>query len=69
MLLINSLDNVEKKLKYCLADNAVFIYWSHYLNRFDYLKIKDDPIFHVELGNICRQLHTGVIKNVSGGDR
>lgn len=65
MLLMDSVDNVEKELKHCLSDNAVFIYWSHHDERFDYLKIQDNQIFHFELRLLHRQLHSRVIKNIS----
>lgn len=68
MSLINLVDNVEKEPKHYLSDNTVFIYWSHHLETFDYLKIQDNRIFHVELRLLCRQLHSGVIKNISAGE-
>ena len=65
---MNTLENVENQLKHYLAKNAVFIYWSHQLETFDYLNIKDNVIYHIELGNLRRQLRSGVIKSIEAGE-
>ena len=65
---MNSLENIEKELKKCLADKAVFIYWNHLIDNFDYLKMGDDTIYKVELVNLRKQLCSGRIESVSKGE-
>ena len=68
MSCMNSLENIEKELKKCLADKAVFIYWNHLIDNFDYLKMGDDTIYKVELVNLRKQLCSGCIESVSEGE-
>ena len=65
---MNSLENIEKQLKKCLADKAVFIYWNRLIDKFDYLKMGDDTIYKVELVNLRKQLCSGCIESVSEGE-
>ena len=64
---VHSLEGLHHQLAYGLENGAVFLYWHHRLQYFNYLTTDDQDAYHEELKLVRKQLRGGSITSVSSG--
>ena len=63
----HSLEGLHRQLACGLENDAVFLYWHHRLQYFNYLTTDDQDAYHGELKLIRKQLWGGSITSVTSG--
>ena len=65
---VYALNDLIAQICYAYAAGAVFVYWHHGENEFQYFTIQDNDLYHQELRNLQNQRINGIITCVIAGE-
>jgi len=68
MIGVYALDDLTSQICHAAAAQAVFVYWHHGMNEFQYFTMQDNDRYHQELRNLRNQRLSGVITCVRSGE-
>ena len=68
MIGVHVLDDLSTQICHAVAAQAVFVYWHHGMNEFQYFTMQDNDRYHQELRNLRNQRLRGVITCVMAGE-
>ena len=68
MIGVYALNDLVTQISHAEAAGAVFVYWHHGVNEFQYFTMQDNDMYHQELRNLRNQRISGIITCVMAGE-
>ena len=68
MIGVYALNDLITQISHDVAAGAVFVYWHHGVNEFQYFTMQDNDMYHQELRNLRNQRISGFIAYVMAGE-
>ena len=68
MIGVYALNDLITQISHAVVAGAVFVYWHHGVNEFQYFTMQDNDMYHQELRNLRNQRISGIITCVMAGE-